>query len=123
MFICYLTLITNVKMSEMIGRCKTWMIMDIIFTWCGVILIVCYGFDIKPRAPFVRSCACEKHENVTERHFISFPGLAVVVRKRNPPGVLFKLFSDSLNMKRLPSDLAIFTLAKVFEVCVFRAIV
>ena len=34
----------------------------------------------------------------------------------NPPGVLFKLFSDSLNMKRLPSDLAIFMLVKVFEV-------
>jgi hypothetical protein len=36
--------------------------------------------------------------------------------KKEPPGVLFKLFSDSLNMKRLSSDLAIFMLAKVFEV-------
>jgi hypothetical protein len=35
--------------------------------------------------------------------------------KKEPPGVLFKLFSDSLNMKRLPSDLAIFTLVKLFE--------
>jgi hypothetical protein len=47
----------------------------------------------------------------------------MVIRKRNPPGVFFKLFLDSLNMKRSPSDLAIFTLDKVFEVRVFRAIV
>jgi hypothetical protein len=47
----------------------------------------------------------------------------VVTRKRNPPGVIFKLFSDSLNMKILPSDLAIFMLVKVFEVFVLRAIV
>jgi hypothetical protein len=35
--------------------------------------------------------------------------------KKEPPGVPFKLFSDSLNMKRLPSDLVLFTLVKVFE--------
>jgi hypothetical protein len=28
--------------------------------------------------------------------------------KKEPPGVVFKLFSDSLNMKRLSSDLASF---------------
>ena len=41
----------------------------------------------------------------------------------NPPGVFFKLFSDSLNMKRLPSDLAIFTLVKVFEERVYWVII
>ena len=41
----------------------------------------------------------------------------------NPPGVLFKLFSDSLNMKRLPSDLAIFTLDKLFEESICWAII
>jgi hypothetical protein len=35
--------------------------------------------------------------------------------KKEPPGVSFKLFSDSLNMKRFPSDLVLFTLVKVFE--------
>jgi hypothetical protein len=35
--------------------------------------------------------------------------------KKEPPGVPFKLFSDSLNMKILLSDLALFTLVKVFE--------
>jgi hypothetical protein len=35
--------------------------------------------------------------------------------KKEPTGVPFKLFSDSLNMKRLLSDLVIFTLIKVFE--------
>jgi hypothetical protein len=35
--------------------------------------------------------------------------------KNEPPGVPFKLFLDSPNMKRLLSDLVIFTLVKVFE--------
>ena len=35
--------------------------------------------------------------------------------KKEPPRVPFKLFSDSLNMKRLTSDLVLFTLVKVFE--------
>jgi hypothetical protein len=35
--------------------------------------------------------------------------------KKEPLGVPFKLFSDSLNMKRLSSDLVLFTLVKVFE--------
>ena len=43
--------------------------------------------------------------------------------KKEPPGVLFKLFSDSLNMKRLPSDLVIFTLIKVFEESICWAII
>jgi hypothetical protein len=84
MFIHYFTLITNVEMSEIIGRCKTWMIMNIIFTWCGVILIVCHGFEINPRAPFVRSCACEKHKNVNERCFITFSGLPWLYEKGTP---------------------------------------
>ena len=33
----------------------------------------------------------------------------------NPPGVLFKLFSYSLNVKRLLSYRVIFTLVKLFE--------
>jgi hypothetical protein len=35
--------------------------------------------------------------------------------KKEPTGVPFKLFSDSLNMKRLSSDLVLFMLVKVFE--------
>jgi hypothetical protein len=54
------------------------------FSWCGVILIVCYGFYIKPRAPFVRSCACEKHKNVIERCFITFSGLLWLYEKGTP---------------------------------------
>jgi hypothetical protein len=73
-FIYYLNLITNVKMSEMTCRYETWMIMDKFFTWCGVILIVGDGFDIKPRASFVRSCACEEQKDVTGHHFITFSG-------------------------------------------------
>ena len=58
--------------------------MDIIFTWCGVIFFVCYGFDIKPQAPFIRSCTCEKHENEIERRFISFPGSLWLHEKGTP---------------------------------------
>jgi hypothetical protein len=35
--------------------------------------------------------------------------------KKEPLGVLFKLFSDSLIMKRFSSNLVIFMLVKVFE--------
>jgi hypothetical protein len=35
--------------------------------------------------------------------------------KKEPPGVLFKLFSNPLNMKIFPSNLVLFTLFKVFE--------
>jgi hypothetical protein len=35
--------------------------------------------------------------------------------KKDNIGVFFKFFSDSLNMKRLLSDLVLFTLVKVFE--------
>jgi transcription elongation factor GreA-like protein len=35
--------------------------------------------------------------------------------KKEPPGVPFNLFSDSLKMKILLSDLVLFTLVKVFE--------
>jgi hypothetical protein len=35
--------------------------------------------------------------------------------KKEPPGVPFKLFSDSLNMKILSRDPVLFTLVKVFE--------
>jgi hypothetical protein len=35
--------------------------------------------------------------------------------KNEPPGVPYKLFSDSLNMKRWSSNLVLFMLIKVFE--------
>jgi hypothetical protein len=35
--------------------------------------------------------------------------------KKEPTGVPFKLFLDSIKMKRLSRDLAIFMLVKVFE--------
>ena len=54
------------------------------FLWCGVILIVFYDFDIKPRAPFVRSCACEKYKNVIERRFITFSGSLWLYEKGTP---------------------------------------
>ena len=56
-------------------------------------------------------------------YFYHFFGLNKIIRKRNPPRVLFKLFSDSLNMKRSSSDLAIFTLDKVSEVSFWWAII
>jgi hypothetical protein len=55
-----------------------------IFTWCSVILIVCYGFDIQPRAPFIRSCTYEKHKNVIEHCFISFSGSFWLHEKGTP---------------------------------------
>jgi hypothetical protein len=54
------------------------------FLWCGVILIVFYGFYIKPRAPFVYSCACEKHKNVIEHCFITFLGSLWLYEKGTP---------------------------------------
>jgi hypothetical protein len=42
--------------------------------------------------------------------------------KKEPPGVPFKLFSDSLNMKILPSDLVLFMLVKVFEENIWRVV-
>jgi hypothetical protein len=60
------------------------MIVGIIFTWCGVILFGCYGFDIKPQAPFIHSCACEKYKNVIEHCFISFPGSLWLHEKGTP---------------------------------------
>ena len=43
--------------------------------------------------------------------------------KKEPPGFPFKIFSDSLNMKGLPSNLVIFMLVKVFEENICWAIV
>ena len=42
--------------------------------------------------------------------------------KKEPLGVIFELFSDSLNMKRLSSDLVLFTLVKLFEENIYWAI-
>jgi hypothetical protein len=92
------------------------MIMDKKLLRCGVILFVFYGFDLKPQASFIRSCACQKYKNVIERCFISFPGSLWLHEKGTPLELTLSSFHDSLNMKRLPSDLAIFTLVKVFEV-------
>jgi hypothetical protein len=59
MFIHYLTLITNTEVSTMTCRYPLQMIMDKTFAvWC--VLFVSSGFDIKPQAPFIHSCACEK---------------------------------------------------------------
>jgi hypothetical protein len=60
------------------------MVMDKIFTWCGVILVVCYDFDIQPRALFIRSCACKKHKNAIEHRFISFSGSLWLYEKGTP---------------------------------------
>jgi hypothetical protein len=54
------------------------------FLWCGIFLIVFYGFDLKPRAPFIRSCTCEKHKNVIEHRFISFSGSLWLYEKGTP---------------------------------------
>jgi hypothetical protein len=43
--------------------------------------------------------------------------------KKESLGVSFKLFLDSLNMKRLSSDLVLFTLVKVFEENVWWAVI
>jgi hypothetical protein len=83
---------------------------------CGVILFVSYGFDIKPQAYFIHSCACQKYKNVIERCFISFPGSLWLHEKGTSLELTLSSFHDSLNMKRLSNDLAIFTLVKVFEV-------
>jgi hypothetical protein len=50
--------------------------------WCDFVCF--YGFDLKPQAPFIRSCACEKHKNVIERCFISFPGSLWLHEKGTP---------------------------------------
>jgi hypothetical protein len=79
MLIYCLNLILDIKMSVMTCRC-----VDIddyiqgyghIFLRYGVILIVFYGFYIKPRAFFfVRSCIRKKHKNAIEHSFITFLG-------------------------------------------------
>ena len=86
-----------------------------IFSSSSHVLIVFYGFCTKPRAWSLSILMLENTWECDRAHFYHFFGLKKVIRKRNPPGVLFKLFSDCLNMKILPSDLAIFTLVKVFE--------
>jgi hypothetical protein len=43
--------------------------------------------------------------------------------KKETPGDSFKLFSDSLNMKILPSDLVFFMLIKFFEENVYCTVV
>ena len=78
-FIRYFTLISNTKVSEMTCRYPMQMIMD-----KKNFLFVSYGFDIKPQAPFIRSCACEKHKNVIERHFITFSGSLWLYEKGTP---------------------------------------
>jgi hypothetical protein len=116
MFIHYFTLITNTEVSKMTCRYPMQMIMDKKLLRYDVFLFVSYGFDLKPQVPFIRSCTCEKHENVIERCFISFPGSMWLHEKGTPLELTLSSFHDSLNMKRLPSDLALFTLVKVFEV-------
>ena len=49
--------------------------------WCD---FVCYGFDIKPRALFIHSCACEKYKNVIEHSFITFSRSPWLYEKGTP---------------------------------------
>jgi hypothetical protein len=83
------------------------------------VFFVFYGFYIKTSSMvFVCSCA-RKYMRTRSSVLLSLFRAQQGYTKKETPGVLFKLFSDSLNMKRLPSDLAIFTLDKVFEVSVW----
>ena len=97
--------------------------MDMFFLVIVCFLLFFRVFYIKPRASFLSVLALVNTWECGQAYFYHFFGLNKVIRKRNPPGVLFKLFSDSLNMKRLPSDLVLFTLVKVFEENVCWAIV
>jgi hypothetical protein len=79
-------------------------------------LIVFYGFYIKTtNVVFVRSCA-RKYMRMRSSILLSLFRTQQGYTKKEPPGVLFKLFSDSLIMERSPSNLVIFTLDKLFEV-------
>jgi hypothetical protein len=97
MFIHYFTLITNVAVSKMTCGYPTQMIMDKTLLRCGVFLFVSYGFDMKPQVPFIHSCTCEKHENVIERCFISFPGSLWLHEKGTPLELTLSSFHDFLN--------------------------
>jgi hypothetical protein len=92
------------------------MIMDKQLLRYDMFLFVSYGFDIKPQVTFIHSCTCKKHENMIERCFISFPGSLWLHEKGTPLELTLSFFHDSLNMKILSRDLALFTLVKVFEV-------
>jgi hypothetical protein len=82
----------------------------------GVKLFVFYGFDLKPRVIFIRSSTCKKKLRTRSSVVLSLFRARYGYTKKEPPMELtLSPFHDSLNMKRLPSDLAIFTLVKVFE--------
>jgi hypothetical protein len=96
MFIHYFTLITNTKVSNMTCRYPMQMIMDKKNLQYDVFLFVSYGFDLKPQVPFIRSCTCEKPENVIERCFISFLGSMWLHEKGTPLELTLCSFHDSL---------------------------
>ena len=82
--------------------------------WC---IFVCFlWFWYKTSSVFYPFFHLRKTQNVIERCFISFPGSLWLHEKGTPLELTLSSFHDSLNMKRLPSDLAIFMLVKVFEV-------
>ena len=91
-YLTHLTLITNTKVSKMTCRYPMRMIMDKKLLRCGVILFVSYGFDIKPQAPFIHSCACQKYKNVIEHCFISFPGSLWLHEKGTPLELTLSFF-------------------------------
>ena len=56
-----------------------------------------------------------KHNLMVWVYFYHFFRLIKVVRKKKSPGVIFKPFYDSPNMKMYSSKLVSFTLVKVLE--------
>jgi len=53
-------------------------------------------------------------ESLSDNLSLFYPHETNITKKDNI-GVIFKFFSNSLKMKRLSSDLVLFTLVKVFE--------
>jgi hypothetical protein len=64
---------------------------------------------------FTRSNTCQKLRTRSGVVLSHFPGLMRLYEKGTPLELTLSPFHDSLKMKRLPSDLAIFMLVKVFE--------
>jgi hypothetical protein len=115
-FIHYFTLISNSKVSKMTCRYPMQMIMDEKLLQYDVFLFISYGFDFKTSSAFYPFWHLRKTKNMIEPCFISFPGSMWLHEKGTPLELTLSSFHDSLNMKRLSNDLALFTLIKVFEV-------
>ena len=89
MIIYYLTLITNVEMSEMTCRHLMRRLWTKKLLKCGVFL---FGFDKKLKC-LLSVLALVKNLERDRVLFYLFSELDVVTQKRNPPGVDFKPFS------------------------------